>query len=76
MIAMGVISFIMNGRMKMKRSEIVKLINTILKSGYDYPAETILQKLEDEGMYLTEVAKFDGFDLRTIVYWEPEDADN
>lgn len=34
----------------MKRSEAIKIIETVLKSGYDYPASTILQKLEDEGM--------------------------
>jgi hypothetical protein len=35
----------------MKRSEAIKLINNVIIGGYDYPAETILQKLEDVGMF-------------------------
>lgn len=34
----------------MKRSQVIKLIEDILKSGYDYPAITILDKLENIGM--------------------------
>lgn len=33
----------------MKRSEAIKIIEDVLRAGYDYPANTILMKLEDAG---------------------------
>lgn len=64
----------------MKRSEVIKLIDNILKNGYDNPSVTILMKLEDIGLIkpthksetLTElgVSFNEGFIAKG---WEPED---
>ena len=38
----------------MTRTEVFNLIKDVLRSGYDYPENTLLQKLEDVGVLILE----------------------
>lgn len=66
----------------MKRSEMIKLIENILKNNYDNPAITILQKLEDvgmsppkvEGIYKTSKIHGERYYHMPEWKWEPEDS--
>lgn len=63
----------------MKRSEMIEEITFLLDQFddlYSKPqiSEFILDKLEQEGMYMTKVESLcDEVDLRVITYWDEED---
>ena len=42
------------GSQKMTRTEVLRLIKDVLRGGYDYPENTLLQKLGDNGVLILE----------------------